>query len=279
MKKIRQTRKYNMVSIVKKIKDYFGEDNIYITFCAFKRERLEHHSTFARDNIDKLDMWITMQHAKLFSGSLDIVTVVVRIFLPEKISIDGPKGKIEIPKKDLYHLAFTKDKIILQDESETYENQNTDAFTGEALEHEKGIVYRSSIGLYDLLVPKESNLDFEDEPLEPIIIDLKDLLSGKLPEGLTKSTRKIMGQKIPDPNRFDCGDDDWSDDPLIKEGYRQLNNPSLSIHIHNRFRLLLRRLRRRSPGSKHFLESYRHLEKLIKRVDKNVSTSDYNGKS
>ncbi len=51
----------------------------------------------------------------------------------------------------MYHFSFDANYIILFDKEETYESQNTDAFTGVLLEHEQGVVYRSSIELYEII--------------------------------------------------------------------------------------------------------------------------------
>ncbi len=79
-----------------------------------------------------------------------------------------------------------------------------------------------------------------------------------------------MGKKRPDPHRFDVPElDDSVTDEMIKKGYTYLNNSTLSVHIHNRFRLVLRRLRRETPLSKNYLKNYKHLIKLIENQSSN----------
>lgn len=151
MKRIRQTTKNSWIDLIKKIRKRFGDENLFFTFSPFKREKIvsRNQSTFARDNIEHVENWCILMQTKIDSTSIDNMVMVLRIFLPDKVTIDTPKGKIEIPRKDMYHFLFTANEIILFDERETYESQNTDAFTGAPLEHEKGVVYRSSAELYE----------------------------------------------------------------------------------------------------------------------------------
>lgn len=170
MKRIIQA-KTDGICFIKKIRNRFGDSGLRFTFSPFKGEILKYGSTFGPDNIDKLEGWLILMKTKFFRMDIDIIAAVFRIFLPDKINVDDPElleslleggqmtrrlirqleteGKITIPRKDIYHFAFTKDEIILFDERETYESQTTDAFTGKILKHEPGLVYRSSIELYD----------------------------------------------------------------------------------------------------------------------------------
>lgn len=170
LKRIRQT-KANWIGLVKKIRSHFGDERLYLTFCPFKGEKLGQVSTFGRDNIDKLDGWLVLMQSRFFSRGIDAIVVAVRAYLPDKIDINDKEllgnwlengwlsgravqqfeteGKITVPRKDLYRFLFTKDEIILFNENETYDAQITDAFTGEALKHEPGLVYRSSIELFE----------------------------------------------------------------------------------------------------------------------------------
>lgn len=220
MKRIRQTRKNNFVSIIEGIYNHFGT-NTFFTFCPFKDNRLSQQSTFGRDNSDKLYTYLPMMQAKLFSGSIDTIIAAIRIFLPDKITVDGPKGKIEIPRKDIYHFGFTKDEIVLFDENETYDSQNTDAFTGDILEHEEGLIYRSSIELYNFLVTlnKSDDNKEDDELLEPLVINLEDLFNEPAPEEFTKLKERALSCTTPEeafklehefrkwsPDRFDVAE-------------------------------------------------------------------------
>ena len=152
MKKIRYTEENNWTKLIQKIRSSFGDDSLYFTISPFKKHKplLQTYpvSTFAHDNIEHLESWCDLMNGKLQSGNIDAIAVIVRVFLPEKVVVDGKIGKIEIPKKDLYHFFVSKDNILLFNETETYEAQNTDAFTGAQIQHESGIVYRSSEELY-----------------------------------------------------------------------------------------------------------------------------------
>ena len=152
MKKIRHTEENNWTKLIQKIRSSFGDDCLYFTISPFKKHKtlLQTYpvSTFAHDNIEHLESWCDLMNGKLQSGNIDTIAIIVRVFLPEKVVVDGKIGKIEIPKKDLYHFFVSKDNILLFNETETYEAQNTDAFTGAQIQHESGIVYRSSEELY-----------------------------------------------------------------------------------------------------------------------------------
>ena len=126
--------KNDLIGFMKKIRSQFGDKKLFLTFSPFKGEILKYLSTFGPDNIDQLELWLTLMKAKFFSGDIDALVVAARKFLPDKVDIE--------------------DVELLEgfDEIETYEAQITDAFTGDMLKHESGLVYRSSIELYDSLV-------------------------------------------------------------------------------------------------------------------------------
>jgi hypothetical protein len=197
MKRMMRT-KSNWINFIKKIRSNFGDDKLYFTFSFFKKGELGQVHTFGSDNIDKLDdNWSMLIRGRLLSNIIDVITVTLRIYLPEKINIGDKEflekmaenewlseratqqfekeGKITVPKKDLYHFGLTKDEIVLFDETETYDNQNTDAFTGDVLRHEPGLVYRSSMELYDILMTGEVEVGEESDNVEPLVIDVEDL--------------------------------------------------------------------------------------------------------
>jgi putative transposon-encoded protein len=250
MKKIMRT-KSNWINFIKKIRSNFGDDKLYFTFCLFNGKELEWVHTFGSDNIDELnDFWFALIRGRLLSNTIDVVSAVLRIFLPEKIDIDdkrllekpiedgllsersirqfGTEGKITVPKKDLYHFGFTKAEIILFNETETYESQTTDAFTGKTLKHEPGLVYRSSIELYDILM-KEYIEIAEHDNVEPLVIDLDDLLFHEpAPEEFTKLKERSLNCTDPEeafklnyefnrwhPDRFDVSE---FEDVLVNYG-------------------------------------------------------------
>lgn len=242
MKRIMRT-KSNWINFIKKIRSNFGDDKLYFTFCYFKGRELEQVHTFGSDNIDELDdVWFMLIRGRLLSNTIDVVSVVLRIFLPEKIDIDdkeslekpiedgllsersirqfGIEGKITVPKKDLYHFGFTKDEIVLFNETETYGDQNTDAFTGDIRKHESGLVYRSSIELYDILMKGYIEIGAECDNVEPLVIDLDDLLFHEpAPEEFTKLKERALNCTDPEeafklnyefkrwrPDRFDVSE-------------------------------------------------------------------------
>ena len=179
LKRITQTKIGSWIGFIKKIRSHFGDSRLRFTFSPFKGEISRYLSTFGPDNIDKLEIWLVMMNTKFFSMDIDTIVVVVRIFLPDKVDVEDTEllesllnsgqmskrmirqleteGKITIPRKDIYHFAFKKDEIVLFDERETYESQITDVYTGNMLRHEPGLVYRSSIELYDYIMCDRSS--------------------------------------------------------------------------------------------------------------------------
>lgn len=241
MKRIMRT-KSNWINFIKKIRSNFGDDKLYFTFCYFNGGELVQVHTFGSDNIDKLDdAWFMLIRGRLLSNTINTIAVILRIFLPEKIDVDdkefleksieerllsersirqfGTKGKITLPKKDLYHFGFTKDEIVLLNETETYDDQNTDAFTGDVLKHESGLIYRSSIELYDILMKGDIEIA-EHDNVEPLVIDLDDLLFHEpAPEEFTKLKERSLNCIDPEeafklnyefkrwsPDRFDVSE-------------------------------------------------------------------------
>lgn len=236
MKRIMRT-KSNWINFIKKIRSNFGDDKLYFTFCYFKGGELVQVHTFGSDNIDKLDdAWFMLIRGRLLSNIIDAAIVILRIFLPEKIDTDdkelleksigdgllseksirqfGIEGKITVPKKDIYHFGFTKDEIVLLNETETYDDQNIDAFTGDVLKHESGLLYRSSIELYDILMKGYIEIGAECDNVEPLVIDLDDLLFHEpAPEEFTKLKERSLNCTDPEEAfKLNYGFKRWSPD-------------------------------------------------------------------
>jgi len=140
---------YNIswIDLMHKLRERFGDDNLFLTFLVshtkndIRGKRLQ-VSTFAKDNIEKMDGWMLLMHAKLLSESVDTISLVVRVFLPEKI------GKI--PKKEIYHFLIFYNKVIAFNREETTENQNTDT-NGKLLIDEPSVICKSSEDLIETL--------------------------------------------------------------------------------------------------------------------------------
>lgn len=137
--------KINGHVLVKKIQKKFGE-RLFITCMPFKRNKAPiTPSTFGTDNISELDSWLLLMEAKMVSGKVDGIAIVIRVFLDEKVDVVGVR--IPIPKKNLYHILLLKGLVVLFDTEETFDAQNTDGVTGLWLEPEPALTCRSSVEL------------------------------------------------------------------------------------------------------------------------------------
>ena len=153
------------VDATSKIVETFGKKNIFMTFVPFKGSGKElNNSTFGSDNIRYMHDWSYLMEAKLASGSVRSIALVLRRFLRgdqnmvEKF-IPQRNETIKIPKKEMWHFLFVDGRVALLDAAETYECQNTDAQTGEKLEPEAGIIFRSSIELFAELFGNKFDAD------------------------------------------------------------------------------------------------------------------------
>lgn len=119
--------KIYLTKVIGKIREKFGDENIFLTLVAFTPEGETYSiSTFARDNIKELTNWAGLFQTKLFSGSIMMIAIVLRVFLPEQHETEIKGKKIKIPGKDLYNFYCTKDGCEGFTEEETFENQTTD---------------------------------------------------------------------------------------------------------------------------------------------------------
>ena len=152
-----QNDNVNFWVLLSKIREAFGDDHILLTFLS------DDFSTFGEDNVEQLPNWLILQRAKLVSGSLDSLSLVVRRFLigeNNEIEITLPNGKLmKIPKKEIYHFCFTKDEILLLNKEETFKYQNTDASTSEPLEPEEDVIIMSSEELWDEIMDNKYSVD------------------------------------------------------------------------------------------------------------------------
>ena len=132
------------------IRKKFGDKNLFLTFMAVHTDNDMHGkrntiSTFGHDNMNDITEWIALMRAKQISGSVEAISIIVRVFLKDKIETRTVEGKyIKIPKKELYHFLAIKDMILSFDKNETMQNQCTDFNTKKMLLDEPGILYKSS---------------------------------------------------------------------------------------------------------------------------------------
>lgn len=182
--------KISLVSLVSKIRNNFGDDNIFLTFNV-KYEYPEQDwmvSTFAIDNMEQINGWISLMHAKFVSGSISTISLVFRRFLDGEnnmVTVEHIKGKkVKIPQKEIYHFLLDNEKCITFDEEETFTSQNTDSNTGKKLTPQKDIICKSSIQLVEELYNNKYNID-----------DILDKISEMGEENLTKSEKKFLDKE------------------------------------------------------------------------------------
>ncbi|MHB1731837.1 MAG: hypothetical protein ACYCU8_00015 [Ferrimicrobium acidiphilum] len=130
------------------VADYFakvyGADRLYITCLVASVGGGDQISTFGSDNIEHMPPWLRMMSAKLESGSVASVSMVVRVFdFDSKIEVIGAKGRVAIPCKEIYMFRFDPQETIGFNIAETAEMHCTDADTGQPMPVEAGVSFGS----------------------------------------------------------------------------------------------------------------------------------------
>jgi hypothetical protein len=144
-----------LLQLVHGLTDHFGHQALYLTIVPFnpQGQAAWGTSTFADDNFDHLEGWLHLMTAKLFSGSVLNVSLIVRAFdFQTQVDFIGPHGPAKLPAKDLYMFFVRKEGVLGFDAATTLEMHCTDPVTGEMGESELGIRYRSSRELLRTLV-------------------------------------------------------------------------------------------------------------------------------
>lgn len=130
----------------------YGGERLYFTVVPFRNDSDVNASTFAADNFQFLQPWLAVQTAKLFSGRIDAIAMVVRVFdLDKRIEIAGTRGKINIPEKELYMFRFDRHNTIGLDPDQTCNAFCTDSQTGAKLPLEKGLRFGSGQMVIDII--------------------------------------------------------------------------------------------------------------------------------
>jgi hypothetical protein len=81
--------------------EVYGADRLYITCLVASVDGGDQISTFGSDNIKHMSSWLRMVTAKLESGSVASVSMVVRVFdFDNKIEVLGARGRVAIPCKE-----------------------------------------------------------------------------------------------------------------------------------------------------------------------------------
>ena len=131
----------------------YGPDRVFFTVLPVdERGREIRASTFASDNVEHLSACLALQMAKLRSGKVAMVAMVVRVFSDTRtVKVLGPRGRIEIPEKDLYMFRFWADRCEGVEAAESRAAHTTDATSGDPIPPEPGVHFASAIKVLDTL--------------------------------------------------------------------------------------------------------------------------------
>ena len=122
----------------------YGTERLFFTITAFDNQSSMLPSTFGRDNFEYMQPWLLLQTAKVYSGKVRVIAMVVRVFdMDHLVEVEGPNGKITIPEKELYMFRFDSDSSVGLDPADTWTMHCTDAGTGMKLPREEGVRFGS----------------------------------------------------------------------------------------------------------------------------------------
>lgn len=135
-----------LTELMSLIRGTFGDENIYLTCLPFRKGQALPRSTFAVDNITDLETWTLLMQAKIFSGDIDGVSLVLRVFQNEVAHIENEEGRrIEVPHKDLYVFLIEESGVTGFDLQTTLDVHCTNAQSGEPISPEPAVGYKASI--------------------------------------------------------------------------------------------------------------------------------------
>lgn len=123
----------------------FGPDRLYFTMLPLGSKGHDSaSSTFGSDNIEHLLPWLCLQEAKLASGSVATLAMVLRVFSDTRtVEVLGPRGSIAIPEKEVYGFRFFAKTGEALSADEIAKAHMTDATSGEPIPKESGVSFRS----------------------------------------------------------------------------------------------------------------------------------------
>ena len=133
------------VAVARYFLDNYGPDRLFFTVVPFdQRGRAVDASTFGSDNIEHIAPWLSLQMAKLLSGRVETLAMIVRVFdLDHLVRVEGPKDPVGVPEKDLYMFRFDLSASVGFDEAVTLEMRTYDPETGIFLPPEPDVRCRS----------------------------------------------------------------------------------------------------------------------------------------
>lgn len=112
----------NWIDLIQKIREYFGDKNLYFTFSPFKGNRIcnEYQSTFADDNIETLKYWCLLMDAKLQRKTIDAISLVTRVILSQKITFYKKENEYPFLRKSyIILLSHLKNLLFLMNKKQT----------------------------------------------------------------------------------------------------------------------------------------------------------------
>jgi hypothetical protein len=130
-KKLYETLKANAEKLKSEIEKIPGEKIVTV------------NSSFLKDGFGKFDVGSLKTHPDflkvLMEGMKIGAGIIVRQFTEEKIEKNTPKGKMMIPKKNIYGISCANNNYTWLVEESVFEAFYTDCKTGEMLDIEKDI--------------------------------------------------------------------------------------------------------------------------------------------
>ena len=134
-----------LAQIARYFLDSYGPRRLYFHITPFDgQDRMVNQSTFALDNIEQLEPWLLIQTAKIVSGAVCVVAMIVRVFdLERAVDVLGPNGRVQLPEKELYMFRYSGEGSIGFDGTTTYELHCTNPQTGEIEPPEPGVRFAS----------------------------------------------------------------------------------------------------------------------------------------
>lgn len=130
----------------------YGPDRVFFTVVSFEQRGHLVTRTFASDSLEHLVPWLLVQTAKLASGKVALLAMVVRVVSDDRtVEVLGPNGRRRIPEKDVYGFRFSPGRCDGLDADEVADAHMTDAATGEALVVEPGVRFCSGVEVLEAI--------------------------------------------------------------------------------------------------------------------------------
>lgn len=130
----------------------YSTERLFFTVVPFDHNGNGRDSTFGSDNLAEMGPWLLLQTAKLVSGAVATITMIVRVFdMEHLVEVVGPKGLISIPEKEMYMFRFDREHSVGFDPDDTWTMHCTDAVSGAQIPRESGVRFGSGAAVVALL--------------------------------------------------------------------------------------------------------------------------------